>query len=462
VLCASSLFATDRILLYSTFMDHLTKFAEPIVLSDAVSEPTFPRDHRYGRFFRPVSISQSFPHELTLLRHFETYLWDYTKISASRESFWALRKSNETSRRELALNTIAKALSPLRLENWAERQLEKLLVRYGVTEQTLAWFEKEQPDLLVAMYPFTEPHMVMAAAAKRFGIPTLAFITSWDNITTKGRLVYQYDGYVVWSEQMKEELYEYYPQSRNRLVVVAGSPQYDVFFEPKYRISREDFLGGYGLDPNKQVILYSLGSPHMIREDYGAVEFVERMFHHPELSKAQIIIRPHPAKNEVTLTALEHVRRKYPQIVIQTPHRSWQKLPFQTEESTIEWVNTVRHANVVINLSSTMAVDAAIFDRPVVNLDFDPEPGTPNRQLVQDANHKWDHFKPIAESGGLWMVNNIDEMVTATATYLRQPELHREKRRWIVERVCGKVDGKAGRKMAEAVKTLLDQSQRHR
>src|SRR5258706_5508245 len=90
VLCASSLFATDRILLYSTFMDYLTSFAEPIVLSDAVSEPTFPRNHRYGKFFRPVSISQSFPHELTLLRHFETYMWDYTKISASRASFWTL------------------------------------------------------------------------------------------------------------------------------------------------------------------------------------------------------------------------------------------------------------------------------------------------------------------------------------------------------------------------------------
>jgi hypothetical protein len=122
---------------------------------------------RYGKFFRPVSLTQSFPHELTLLRHFEAYLWDYTKISASRESFWALRKSNETSRRELALNTIARTLSPLRLENWVERQLEKLLVCYGVAEQTLAWFEKEQPDLLVAIYPFTEPHMVMAAAASQ-------------------------------------------------------------------------------------------------------------------------------------------------------------------------------------------------------------------------------------------------------------------------------------------------------
>ena len=108
--------------------------------------------------------------------------------------------------------------------------------------------------------------------------------------------------------------------------------------------------------------------------------------------------------------------------------------------------------------NSTMAIDAAIFDRPVVNLDFDPEPGTPNRQLVEDANHKWNHFKPIAESGGLWMAKNMDEVVTATETYLRQPELHRERRRWIVERVCGPVDDKAGWRMAEAAKLVLGQS----
>jgi len=36
-------------------------------------------------------------------------------------------------------------------------------------------------------------------------------------------------------------------------------------------------------------------------------------------------------------------------------------------------VNTFRHADVVVNFSSTVAIDAAIFDKPVVNLDFDPE-----------------------------------------------------------------------------------------
>jgi CDP-glycerol glycerophosphotransferase (TagB/SpsB family) len=105
----------------------------------------------------------------------------------------------------------------------------------------------------------------------------------------------------------------------------------------------------------------------------------------------------------------------------------------------------------VVNLSSTTTVDAAIFDRPVVNLDFDPEPGGPNQALVKDVNHFWTHFKPVAESGGVWLVNNYDEMVTAIKTYLREPQLHQEKRRWIAEYVCGYVDGRCGERMARAV-----------
>ncbi len=88
-------------------------------------------------------------------------------------------------------------------------------------------------------------------------------------------------------------------------------------------------------------------------------------------------------------------------------------------------MNTFRHADVLVNLSSTVVIDAAIFDRPVVNLNYDPEPGRPNQALVKDANHCWTHFKPIAESGGVWLVNEPDEMVEAVKGYLQHPELHR-------------------------------------
>jgi hypothetical protein len=350
---------------------------------------------------------------------------------------------------------VAKALIPFGIESWLEHKLEEVLIKHGAPANTLRWLQEVKPDLVLAMYPFLESQMTTIAAAKSLGVPSLAFITSWDNITTKSRMIYQYDGYIVWSEQMKKELHQFYPQSRNRPVTVVGAPQYDVFRQPQYHISRQSFLNLYGLDIAKPVILYCLGSPNMIREDYGALQFVERIADHEVLSKAQVIVRAHPGHLENGLTELEKLRRRFPLVVIQGPHRHWQKFPFQGEEAIIEWVNTVRHADVVINLSSTVSIDAAVFDRPIINLDFDPEPGSPNQRMVKEVNRAWNHFSPIAQSGGIWMVSSIDEMIAAAATYLKSPELHGERRLWIVNHVCGKVDGYAGKRMAEAVFRLL-------
>ena len=72
----------------------------------------------------------------------------------------------------------------------------------------------------------------------------------------------------------------------------------------------------------------------------------------------------------------------------------------QDESQIIEWVNTFLHADVVVNMVSTVAIDAAIFDRPVVNLDYDPEPGRPNQALGKDVNNAGP-FKAITESGGM-------------------------------------------------------------
>lgn len=457
VVCLSSLFATDRILLHSTFLDHLLPHAEPIILSEAVNEASFPQDHEYRKYFCPVKLSNGFPHQFTLLRHFETYLWDHQGMSSSRESFWRLRKWKESPGRERMLRSAAKVFAQLGIESWIEQKLEEVLIKNGASVNTLEWLQETGPGAVLAMYPFLEGQMVAIAAAKRLGIPVLAFITSWDNITTKARMIYRYDGYIVWSEQMKKELHQFYPQSRTCPVTVAGAPQYDVFKQARYQMPRETFLSIYDLDPAKPVILYCLGSPNMIREDYGALQFVERVAQHETLSKAQVIIRAHPGHSERGLTELEKVRDRFPQVVIQGPHRHWRKFPFQGEEAITEWVNTVSHADVVINLSSTMSVDAAILDRPIVNLDFDPEPGGPNQQMVKEVNRVWNHFSPIAQSGGIWLVSDVDELVTATATYLKSPELHREERRWIVELVCGEVDGFAGKRMAEAVVQLIQE-----
>ena len=179
-----------------------------------------------------------------------------------------------------------------------------------------------------------------------------------------------------------------------------------------------------------------------------------------EIGQVQLLIRPHPIHDNAEMKAMfddygPMVRlQESPNAGVELTRRS------QDTDQITEWINTFRHADVVINLSSTVTVDAAIFDKPVVNLDFDPQPSKTDQQLIKDINHKWNHFKPIAESGGVWLVNDFDEMAEAVKAYLLEPGLHREKRRWIAEYVCGYIDGRCGERMASAIYDFADLTQK--
>jgi CDP-glycerol glycerophosphotransferase (TagB/SpsB family) len=170
-----------------------------------------------------------------------------------------------------------------------------------------------------------------------------------------------------------------------------------------------------------------------------------------ELGDVQLLVRPHPIHDNNEMT--EHLKQYYPRVILQQTSEAGTPLTARSQDvnKILEWVNTFRHADVVINLSSTVTVDAALFDRPVVNLDYDPEPGRPNQEFVKDVNRVWSHFKPIAQSGGVWQVGSPDEMIAAVRTYLAYPELHREQRRWIATYVCGYTDGQCGARLANAI-----------
>jgi hypothetical protein len=297
-------------------------------------------------------------------------------------------------------------------------------------------------------FRYEEP--AIAAAAKTLGIPTLAFITSWDNPTTKNRMVFKYDGYVVWSEEMKAQLHKFYPHSRHVPVYVVGAPQFDVFFQPRFEQPRAEFCAEHQLNPELPIILYALSSPNFIPE-FTAVRHLAEQVVKGALGRVQLLVRPHPLFDKGQI--FDELRRLGQQIIVQDTGQRELNLQqrAQNEAQIRQWVNTFRHAAVVVNLSSTAAIDGALFDKPVVNLDFDPEPGQLRQGLVKDLNHLWTHFKPIAESGGLWLVSDLAEMIAATQTYLAQPALHHGRRRWMAEFVTGFADGQAGARFAEAL-----------
>ncbi len=100
-----------------------------------------------------------------------------------------------------------------------------------------------------------------------------------------------------------------------------------------------------------------MGSPRFISEDYGALQLLERMTGDSELKRIQIVIRPHPQFNDRLHKVLGTIRERFPHVVIQGPQRSGpDDAPCPTDEGIVEWVNTMRHADIVVNLCSSIVL----------------------------------------------------------------------------------------------------------
>lgn len=402
--------------------------------------------------FPHIRAFKEIPHNY--LRRLNEFVWDYRYLPPSRMSMMEHVRDKNYALQVRALKPAARVLAKLQTERRIEKRLEKLLLSYPRSDEAERRLRENRPDVIVTTGPFQFEQPGVFAAAKKLGIPTLAYIPSWDNISTKNRMVFNYDGYIVWNEKAKKELREFYPSTIDSPVYAVGAPQFDIFQQKHFYTTREEFCKQQSLDPNLPIIVYAVGSPNFLQEKHGA-EYMAKRVAKGDLGDVQLLVRPHPIHDNAEMRELFDPYK--PKVRLQETPNTGKALTQRTQDELqiVEWVNTFRHADVVVNLSSTVTIDAAIFDKPVVNLDFDPQPGQADQQLIKDVNHKWNHFKPIAESGGVWLVNDFDEMVNAVKVYLKQPELHREKRRWIAEYVCGNLDGKNSERMAEAITDFI-------
>lgn len=432
----------------------MSEFYTTRVWSLAVKENNFPTDNINSRHFEILKGKDRIPQWLNYARHFADYIWDHKGISKSRDTMWRLRKVGAAGGYEKALWKAAKVVSSFNGVSNFDRRIEHLMLGHGFCGESLKDFEANRPAAVIAMVPFTPLHMSIVASARKLAIPVIAYITSWDNITTKPRLTFDYDGYLVWSETMRQELIQFHPQSAGKPIHIIGAPQYDIFLNEKFYETKEEFMRRNGLNQNKKTILYCLGSPNFIPEDHGVATFLESICSEIE-DQAQVVIRLHPGFYEHDYKIIPELRRKYRNITFQGNKEYFDKHPLQPEDSIVDWVNTFRHVDVVINLASTVTVDAAIFDKPVININFDSQPGSPDQQLVEEINSTWNHFSPIVRSGGVWNVDSTGELNEALKGYLKDPTLHAEGRRQIVRYVCGEFDGGSGERMAEAVRDIL-------
>jgi hypothetical protein len=317
-------------------------------------------------------------------------------------------------------------------------------------------FDRYRPALLVASNPgliLSEVPLLRTAA--RRNIRSMAVDPSWDNFTNKLIPVRRVNRLIVWNELMKRQaidLHGYAPDE----VRVAGTPQWDLYFREGTILPREAFFRQIGADPSRKLVTLTTTPRELYpHHDHVLRVLIRAMAANAWRERAQVLVRLHPRDELSAYAEFEGV----PHVIIEKPFRATVKagdgLAIDiTSENQRHLANTMRHSDVVVNVASTLAIEAAIFDTPVVNVSFDGE--TPS-DWVRSARryYRFDHYVNITRHGAVQVAEEPAELVEQVGRYLDDPALDRDGRRRVVLEQCQFLDGRAAERVAALVVSEL-------
>jgi hypothetical protein len=346
-------------------------------------------------------------------------------------------------------------LEKVYLNNWTQSEISK---------KWLHFLSKEKPDFVLSTMLTHAPRyscssdLPVVLMANKLKIPVGTYVQSWDNLSSKVSVLPDTLSKVwTWSDRMNEEVRRFYPKLSNEKISVIGGIQFDHHLDKELIVKRETFCKSQGLDTNKPYVLMATGTVKwMPNEPMKMVQLISRMHHlNPDI---QFLIRLHPKDHgqrwEKYRERLDALKAR-----IQFTHPEQEYMDrggFQPpKEFYRDQVNAIYHSAVVINSSSTMTVDAAILDRPVICIAYDVKQhkGFPEGRAL--AFTKSEHYKILTRTGGVSLALTEDHCLSLIEDYIAEPDLNLEGRKRIVVEVCNKADGQAGTRLAREVDMQL-------
>lgn len=287
-----------------------------------------------------------------------------------------------------------------------------------ITKSYCSIIKKEQFSLLFFTHqrpPYIAP-LVYAAQQKR--LKTVAFIFSWDNLASKGRMASSFDYYLVWSDLMKSDLLKFYTSVKESQIKIVGTPQFVPYIMSEYQVSKKDFFKD--LDSNLRTVCFSCGDISTSKNDELYIEIIAEAIQERILEPVNFVVRTSPAEDPIRFKTLVE---KFPFIKWDFPkwkqvrpnhQESWsQRIPMLEDIKQLR--KLLEYSDLNINMLSTMSLDFMLFDKPVINPVF----GNNTNGLYNDQRFlEYAHIKHLINSNGSKVVKNKSQLLSAISDYL--------------------------------------------
>jgi hypothetical protein len=323
----------------------------------------------------------------------------------------------------------------------------------GQDDSLVEFLRHRKIDLLLLSSPFQGRETRLMHACKRAAVRTVSLVLGFDNLSTKKRQPIASDYYFTWNEKMRQEVLALFPKVNAEEVKVTGSPQFDFYGDSRWGKDRETFRRNLGLKSTGPLVLFAAGSGKYIPYEHRLVEdLILRLRKTTVGENLSVIVRMHPFERDPS--RWDRVR-SLSDVVITTP---WK------EDPDLEWGNitdeeihllcgSLKHSQCVINICSTMSLDAVFCDRPVVAPAYDIGPELNYSRHVARL-YRQEHFLPITQSGAIQLVDGPEAAVAAILRALNSPKDHEAARRRLTALMLGRPVGESSSFIHETLTRL--------
>lgn len=344
----------------------------------------------------------------------------------------------------------ASSIASMVLAHRPVRRLVRLGDRWLVPDRPFAGvFVNYRPDRVFLANLFDGTEIDLLREAQRRGVASVGFINSWDKVTSKGFVRLLPDVLLVPNALVREESRELLDMAEKHMVVV-GLPQYDAYAARREVSSREVFFARTGLDPAKKLIVVAPAGSSFGTTDCDIAELLVSLVEsgrivHPVSGIMRF--QPNDFSERTGFPARPWLRYESPGTRFTVKRgMDWD----MSAEETVHLKDMLAHADLFITYGSSIGIDAAVFDKPVVVVDFEISPSA-SYLARPTLRYGTEHLTKALAAGGMRRARSRDELAAAINDYLGHPEHDRIGRARLVAEQCWRVDGKAGERISAAI-----------
>lgn len=324
-------------------------------------------------------------------------------------------------------------------------------------------FSEYKPDLVIASSPGWRYDRYLLREAAKKGIPTAAVVIGWDNPSSYSISGAPVDWINCWSQIQKEELIDGSDWDA-RQIHVGGIPTYDGYFRKTWLQPREEYFTKHGLDPQRKLISYACSfitfSPN-IENIRTLVDLIENeKLAYP----AQLLIRLHPnhfmddPHYAGEREAIRHLAENNRYIHLVDPVPLGGQMGYYSGEDMPEKTSMMTYSDVFTTVYSTMVVEAAIHQQPIVSICIDVPGGwnDPDKySLSLKEIGEWPTHKRFRDAGAGQVAFNPDQVKNAINKALTDRHFQAEERQKFIESEITFTDGTSAQQVANFLYSVI-------